>query len=325
MTRCAVSSFKRRAVLIPVSGHRISFQKERETMRIKYLGTAAAEGIPALYCQCPLCTEAGKLKGKDIRGRSGLLVDGRLMIDFPPDMLWNAVRYDLDLAKVANLIVTHSHTDHFAPADMVLRLPGCYCRFTDGEPVLHVYGNGEVLRLTENALLTEYGKRSVDFLDTHLLCAFQTERIGGYDVTPLPAVHKPDEEAFFYLVQREGLALLYAHDTGIFPESVFSYLRDGGILIDILSMDCTCCLQSDGKNHMGLPDNLAVLRRLRENYNVNDETRCIVSHFSHNGGLTHTQLEREAAKYGLTAAYDGMEVELPYELEASPNSRSQRK
>ncbi len=281
-------------------------------MKIKYLGTAAAEGIPALFCQCPLCTEAKKRKGKDIRGRSGLLIDEKLMIDFPPDMFRNVVKYGIDLAKVANLIVTHTHTDHFAPADLVLRLPGGYCHFTDGEPVLHVYGNSEVLRRTEEALMTEYGKKRVDFLDTHLLRAFQTVPIGGFSVTPLPAVHKPDEDAFFYLVQKGGRTLLYAHDTGIFPESVFSYLKDGGILIDILSMDCTCCLKSEGKNHMGLPDNLAVLRRLRENRNVHDKTTCIVSHFSHNGGMTHAQLENEAKKYRLTAAYDGMEVEVPY-------------
>lgn len=116
-------------------------------------------------------------------------------------------------------------------------------------------------------------------------------------------------------MQREGCTLLYAHDTGIFPESVFDFLEDGKIEIDILSMDCTCCLRSDGKNHMGLPDNLAVLQRLRENRNVTGETRCIVSHFSHNGGMTHAQLELEAAKYGMTAAYDGMTVELPYRRE----------
>ena len=291
-------------------------------MRIRYLGTAAAEGIPALYCQCPLCAEARKSGGKNIRGRSGLLIDERLMIDFPPDMLWNTVRFGLDLAKVGNLIVTHSHTDHFAAADLVLRQPGCYCHFADGESVLNVYGNSEVLRLAKNALLTEYGTDSVGFLDLHLFHAFRTEQIGEYDVTPLPAAHKPDEEAFFYLVQRQGRSLLYAHDTGIFPDRVFAYLRDSGIVIDLLSMDCTCCLRSEGTNHMGLPDDLAVLRRLRENRNVTDDTRCIVSHFSHNGGMTHDRLQHEAEKYFITAAYDGMEAEVPYsrEMRYSPGA-----
>ncbi len=27
-------------------------------MKLQYLGTAAAEGIPALFCNCPVCTAA---------------------------------------------------------------------------------------------------------------------------------------------------------------------------------------------------------------------------------------------------------------------------
>lgn len=27
-------------------------------MKLQYLGTAAAEGIPALFCSCPVCTAA---------------------------------------------------------------------------------------------------------------------------------------------------------------------------------------------------------------------------------------------------------------------------
>ncbi len=29
-------------------------------MKIKYLGTGAAEGIPALFCRCAICNEARK-------------------------------------------------------------------------------------------------------------------------------------------------------------------------------------------------------------------------------------------------------------------------
>ena len=30
-------------------------------MKIKYLGTAAAEGVPAIFCNCETCKEARKL------------------------------------------------------------------------------------------------------------------------------------------------------------------------------------------------------------------------------------------------------------------------
>ncbi len=282
-------------------------------MKMKYLGTAAAEGIPALFCQCPLCKKARELKGKDIRGRSGLVIDDEFMIDFPPDILTYVTKFDLDLSKIKHLIVTHSHTDHFAPADLVLRQPGCYCNIIDGEPTIYVYGNNEVLRLTKEALITEYGTDQVDFLQTNPLTAFQKTQIGNFCVTPLPAMHKLDEEAYIYLVEKNNITLLYAHDTGFFSPSVFQYLQENKLNIDVISLDCTCCANKEGTGHMGLPDDVEILKKLRANQNITDQTKCIVNHFSHNGLLTHAQLVKEAQKHGMTVAYDGMEVDLPYD------------
>ena len=39
-------------------------------MKIAYLGTSAAEGIPALFCHCDVCRYARKYKGKNVRTRS---------------------------------------------------------------------------------------------------------------------------------------------------------------------------------------------------------------------------------------------------------------
>ena len=39
-------------------------------------------------------------------------------------------------------------------------------------------------------------------------------------------------------------------------------------------------------------------------------TRCILSHFSHNGCVTQSELERYCAPRGLIPAHDGLEVEV---------------
>ena len=54
-------------------------------MKLTFLGTAAAEGMPALWCECPTCAEAKKLGGKEIRRRCSYLLDGDTLIDFGPD------------------------------------------------------------------------------------------------------------------------------------------------------------------------------------------------------------------------------------------------
>ena len=40
-------------------------------MKLQILGTAAAEGIPALFCTCEYCKKARQIRGKEIRTRSG--------------------------------------------------------------------------------------------------------------------------------------------------------------------------------------------------------------------------------------------------------------
>ena len=46
-------------------------------MNIQFLGTAAAEGIPALFCKCRVCQNALAVRGKEIKTRSQAIVDGK--------------------------------------------------------------------------------------------------------------------------------------------------------------------------------------------------------------------------------------------------------
>ena len=167
-----------------------------------------------------------------------------------------------------------------------------------------------MVRLAEEALQKEYQTDRVSFLRVERLEAYRTVLAGEYEVTPLPAAHKPDEEAFFYLVRKGETSFLYAHDTGIFPPGVFEYLRRTKTVLDMVSLDCTFCAEREGVGHMGLPDDAEILETLRENGNLTENTVCVASHFSHNGGMTHSRLVSEAQKYGLEAACDGMRIEL---------------
>lgn len=43
---------------------------------------------------------------------------------------------------------------------------------------------------------------------------------------------------------------------------------------------------------------------------ADDDTRFILNHFSHNGGLLHHQLEERGAEAGMEPSYDGMSFTL---------------
>ena len=65
-------------------------------MKLTYLGTAAAEGFPAVFCNCKYCAEARKLKGKNIRTRSQGMINDDLLIDLPADTYHHFLQNDID-------------------------------------------------------------------------------------------------------------------------------------------------------------------------------------------------------------------------------------
>ena len=81
-------------------------------MKLKYLGTAAAEGFPAVFCNCQYCREARELGGKNIRTRSQSLINDDLLIDFPPDTYHHFLTQSIEGDKIKYLLITHAHSDH---------------------------------------------------------------------------------------------------------------------------------------------------------------------------------------------------------------------
>lgn len=61
---------------------------------------------------------------------------------------------------------------------------------------------------------------------------------------------------------------------------------------------------------MCLDDNKKVKKRMLEIGCADKNTRFIMTHFSHNGGLLHHELEERAEEMGFTVAYDGMILEI---------------
>ncbi|MCQ2385197.1 MAG: hypothetical protein MJ078_00755, partial [Clostridia bacterium] len=92
-------------------------------MKLTYFGTAAYEGIPALFCECAICKEAARLGGKNIRTRAQALVDDCILLDFGPDTLLHVQKYGIPLYQIPVLLITHSHSDHLYPSDLIARRP----------------------------------------------------------------------------------------------------------------------------------------------------------------------------------------------------------
>ena len=64
--------------------------------------------------------------------------------------------------------------------------------------------------------------------------------VQGYTVTPLKADHDPRTQPVIYLIERNGVCLLYANDTGYFPRKApGTTCRKPGLWFSLISLDCT--------------------------------------------------------------------------------------
>lgn len=280
-------------------------------MKIKFYGTCAAEGFPAMFCQCPVCEKAREKGGKNIRTRTQALIDDVLLIDFPADTYMHVLRDGLNLKNVKALLITHGHDDHIYPRDIMYREEK-YGHTKNGEEKLPlpVFATGASAK-EFNAVLEEKKvlERDPKALEYKEIVPFEEYDIEGYRVIPLKANHAKNLDPVTYIIIKDNKALLYAHDTGYFPDETWAFLEKSGIRFDFISLDCTSVKNDNAvNNHMGLKTCCDVKERLLLK-NADEKTTFILNHFSHNGGYIYDDLVPVAKEKGFLVAFDGAEFE----------------
>lgn len=271
-------------------------------MRLFFLGTAASEGYPGIFCDCTNCREARLLGGRSLRYRSALLVNDDLLIDFGPDLLASAQRFGRSLAGVTTGLVTHAHMDHFYTGNFKMRGKA----FTGGQsiPNLCLYGPRDISAALEQA----YPDLSLLRMETHTVHAFDTWQEGGYFFSAYQAYHAVDYlETLFYSVEDGRHACLYATDTGRFPENTWQALA--GKNFDVIILEETLGSGSYTQ-HMNFETFLEHTGRMRAEGMLRPGGRLIAHHLSHSGNPTHEKVQAILGPYGVEVAYDGLDIQL---------------
>lgn len=274
-------------------------------MKIHYLGSGAAEGIPAVFCECSVCKSARQQSGREIRTRMQALIDDKILIDFGPDTYMHSLQYGIDLSLIKYCLITHAHEDHLYPHDIRCRKKNRALLEQNTHP-LHLFGGQGVkglLNPLENGYVTKDG--NVIF---HSLTPFQEIELDNYSIMAIPAIHNSNEP-FVYAIKKDDKAILYCHDSDILDESTLQNLAEQGFAFDLVSMDCTEGKKHiDYRGHMNFERNRIMSEMLLHHGLVGDDTVFVLGHISHNGLVSHCEAEEIISTDGFVVAYDGLVI-----------------
>lgn len=279
-------------------------------MKIKYLGTAAAEGIPAVFCGCDVCKKARALGDKNIRTRSQALIDDKILIDFPPDTYFHTLKYNIPLFEIKACLITHSHADHLYADELYMRCSK-FAKINDGNNPLCIYSDKSGFDIV-NEVINKKGL-SDNILKTRLVKPLERFDFDGYEIMPLRALHDESTTPLLYIIEKCGKSIFYANDTSGIEDGAFEYLKTLKNPLSLVSFDCTFANNPEYKHmrHMNLSKCAEEKQRLLEIGAADDKTVFVLNHFSHNGkDVLYDDFSKIAKQYGFEVSFDGMEIEV---------------
>lgn len=285
-----------------------------------FLGTGAADVIPNPFCSCKVCTDARKHPEKS-RLRSMLLLDEKNLIDFGPDLAAAAIRENLDLSGLERVFITHTHQDHLCLSNAGL----VHMSSTREKKPLEIYLSEAAYRSVEALYRPIEGvDLGLDEVGAHrrneiCFCPVKTGETftcGKYRVLAVETTHRASEfeNGVNYLFEDDnGRKLLYACDTGIYPEETIRQLR--GSKVDILMMDATWGSNEkdiNPRSHLGAKTFLSMLEMMLENEIIRQDTCVYAIHINHKHDLTHEEYQQwfnDHSKIQIVVAHDGLQLE----------------
>ncbi len=237
-----------------------------------------------------------------VRGSAGTLVDGHILIDCGTTGSANLERAGVSPGAVTDLLITHSHGDHFSAAEIrkVIGLRG------KALPPLAVWADPRCLAALE--------RQSPGPFAGHALAPGAAAEIGRCRVTALPANHlvAEPERALHYLFETPCGNLLYALDGAWMLKQARQLI--GKRRLDMIIWDATMSKAGDYRifEHNDLDMIGLMMASLRTTGAADDKTVCVLDHMARTlWPADLREAEKLAAARGWVLASDGMALELP--------------
>ena len=262
-------------------------------MKLRFLGSGAADwDINAFTPDAPF------------RRFQSALINSDLLIDPGPHIFHfaehNGTPHLLDGVK--NIIVTHTHRDHFDP-ESIRRL----C--VDRDCVLW----GDIW--CKNKLVAALGEAEasrIRFAETSLRATYD---IGGYGVTVLRANHVtdcPDEVARMYLISQDDRILWWTGDSAWIPTESWNVIKSVPVNTVVMELTCGEIAPDDWRifEH-NTPDMLRLMLTMFRKYrHFAPDVKYYVTHLARTLHTDHERLQAFLDPLDVTPAFDGMTVDI---------------
>ena len=273
-------------------------------MKITFLGSGAASGIPMLYCDCRTCTHARKHRGRNIRKRCSYMINDDLLVDMGPDLSTACAMHNVHLINTKYALITHSHLDHFFTLN--LKLHARIYHQNDAVPPIILVAPPSVMTLLNNS-----DTASVDInVRPRSVLPYDRVELPPYHVKAVKANHFPAiGDAVNYIIDDGKRRILIASDTGVYHDEVWGHLEN--LNLDVLIIECTRGLKSGHfEFHMNIEGVQFMLEKMRSIQAVTEHTSIYVTHFSHHFVPPHDELREILQGLGLYCVYDGLKIEI---------------
>ena len=262
-------------------------------MKVTFLGTGAADWDINAYAP-----------GAFHRRFSSVLINRDLLVDPGPHVFHFCETEgtpDL-LENVKNIIVTHSHGDHFNSATVERLCVGKDCT---------LWADPACMR----KLIRELGEETaakIRFVETRRNRDYE---IGGYKVISLRSNHAtddPDEDTRIYLIEEGGRILFYGCDSAWIPTISWNVIKAKAVNAMVLELTCGETATYDWRifEH-NTPEMLDIMLTMFRKYNLfAPDVKYYVSHLARTLHTDHEGLVKYLEPRGVVPAYDGFSFEV---------------
>jgi len=256
-------------------------------MRITFLSTGAAEGIPAIGCECAHCLRARREGGKLQRERNALLVElpsYTLLVEVPPD-----IRTLIDQAGITHLdglLATRARYDHI----------GGLVEFEYWPERLDFLAEERLFESIRQEIWTPRLDSIIFHLPYYPGAPLYFEKF-----IILPFAVRRREPIFGVLFQEResGVRVVYTNDT---PNRLTNYAR-------YLMREADLLITNTPTFEPPKEDHITVVEAIQLHQEVGSK-RLILTDISHQN-KPHDELEEYVSQYpGVEVAYDGMVIEV---------------